>query len=143
MVSLQCLITASGSDLLTLHALLNKLLIGVCSLVRVDEASSEDVSNEIGKKVGFTFIHALVKTSAVELLTPLNVCKFVDNSTKKEPRQCIYLKLFMNPLYVTFSTFVMFVIVALWEIEKHDIGVASSGETLIPSSEKVGRIVVI
>lgn len=82
MVNLQCLIAASGSDLLTLH---------VCSLVRVDEASchllSEDVSNEIGKKVAFTFIRAVVKTSVVELLTPLNVCKFIDNSAKRAPRQ--------------------------------------------------------
>jgi hypothetical protein len=113
----------------------------------VDEASchllSEDVSNEIGKKVGFTFIHALVKTSVMELLTPLNVCKFVGNSAKTAPRQCIELKLFMNPLYVTFSTFAIFVVVALWEIEKHDVGVASSGETLIPSSEEVGHIVII
>jgi H2-forming N5,N10-methylenetetrahydromethanopterin dehydrogenase-like enzyme len=37
----------------------------------------------------------------------------------------------------------MFVIVALWEIEKHDVGVASNGETLIPGSEKVGHIVII
>jgi hypothetical protein len=49
----------------------------------------------------------------------------------------------MNPLYVTFSTFAVFVIVALWEIEKHDFGVRSSGETLIQSSEKVGHIVII
>ena len=72
--------------------------------MRVDEASchllSEDVSNEIDRKVGFTFIHAVVKISVVELLTPLNVCKFVDNSAKRAPRQCIYLKLFMYPLYV-------------------------------------------
>jgi hypothetical protein len=112
----------------------------------VDEALchllSEDVTNEIGKKVGFTFIHD-VKTSVVELLTPLNVCKFVDNSAKRAPRQCIYLKLFMNSLYVTFSTFAMYVIVAVWEIEKHDAGVPSNGETLIQSSEKVGHIVII
>jgi hypothetical protein len=49
----------------------------------------------------------------------------------------------MNPLYITFITLAMFVIAALWEIEKHDIGAASSGETLIPSSEKVGHIVII
>ena len=79
----------------------------------------------------------------MELLTPLNVCKFLDNSVKRAPRQCTELKLFVNPLYVTFSTFAMFVVVALWEIGKHDVAVASSGETLIPSSEKVGHIVII
>jgi hypothetical protein len=47
----------------------------------------------------------------------------------------------MNPLYLTLSAFAMFVIVAYWEIEKHD-GVASRRETLIPSSEKVGHIVI-
>lgn len=113
--------------------------------MRVEQASyhllSEDVSNEISKKVGFTFIHAVVKTSAVEHLTPMNVRKFVDNSAKRAPRQCTGLKLFMNPLYLTLSAFAMFVIVAYWEIEKHD-GVASRRETLIPSSEKVGHIVI-
>jgi hypothetical protein len=49
----------------------------------------------------------------------------------------------VNPLYVTFIIFAMFVIAALWEIEKHDVGAASSGETLVPSSEKVGHIVII
>ena len=49
----------------------------------------------------------------------------------------------MNPLYVTFSTFAMFVIFAVWQNEKHDVGVPSSGETLIQSSEKVGHIVII
>lgn len=87
---------------------------GVCSLVRVEQASchllSEDFSNEIGKNLDF--IHAVVKTSVVEFLTPLNVRKFVDNSAKRAPRQCIELKLFMTPPYVTFGTFAMFVIVA-------------------------------